>query len=38
MKILFLLILLTNIILANNYPNRTIEVIVGLGEGEVQTE
>ncbi|XPV68757.1 MAG: tripartite tricarboxylate transporter substrate-binding protein [Halarcobacter sp.] len=33
MKILFLLILLTNIILANNYPNRTIEVIVGLGEG-----
>ncbi len=33
MKILLLLILLINIILANNYPNRTIEVIVGLGEG-----
>lgn len=33
MKILLLLILLINIIFADNYPSKPIEVIVGLGEG-----
>lgn len=33
MKIFFLLFILTSIIFANGYPNKPIELIVGLGEG-----
>lgn len=33
MKILFLIFILNSVIFANNYPNKPIELIVGLGEG-----
>lgn len=32
MKILFIIFILTNILFANNYPSKPIDVIVGLGE------